>query len=136
MNRKTQLEFEIIAGSPNSCIAINGTRVTSSKLYGFGHVVRQFRVSKDRIRDLIRDKDKVTFHLLDFGRRGVFLEGVRITNNGSRNEYQQYLATKAQQKALLDKCWSKKRLHAYLDGSEWVVDAREIRDRFGRNYDW
>lgn len=122
------VKVEIIYGSPNSCIAMNGTRITLAKLWGFGRTTREFKVSKEKIKRLIEGKEWVTFHLLNYGRDGVFLEGERITNNGSKKEYNQYLEIKKEQLRLMNKCWSRKRARAYFDGSIWDVRTIDIKD--------
>lgn len=122
------MKIEIIVGYPNSCIAIDETRVTDAKLYGYGKVTRSFNVSKDKVAKLIDGKDVVTFHLLDGGRRGVFLEGERLTNNGAKEEYQTFLSRKNEELKLLKKSWSKKRANVYFDGSIVNVRAENIRE--------
>ena len=125
-----RLVFEILSGNPNNCIAINDTRITSAKLWGFGHIIRRFTVSKDKIASIIENKDKVTFHLLDHGIGGVFVDGVRITNNGTKTEYKKYLEKKAELLKRINKSLSKKRCREYTDLWTFVVDTKNIKENF------
>ncbi len=127
---KDRIRLDLVAGNPNWCLSLGedgGTRITGNKLWGFGRTVHSITVSRKRLSDLIEGKDKVTFQFVDYGNRGVYLDGVRISANGKKSDYEAYIQKKEEEKKLLKKCWSKKRYNNLYDNTWFIVKTEKIK---------
>lgn len=84
-DHKDRIRLDLVSGNPNWCLSLGedgGTRITDSKLWGWGRTVHSIAVSRERLSKLIEGKEKVTFQFVDWGSKGVYLDGVR-----SKTEY-------------------------------------------------
>lgn len=130
-DHKNRIRLDLVSGNPNWCLALGkdgGTRIAGPKPLGWGRVVHSIAVSRDRLSKLIEGKDKVTFQFVDYGNKGVYLDGVRISATGKKSYYDAYVNQKEEQQKLLKKCWSKKRYNALYDNTWFVVKTENIKE--------
>lgn len=129
---KDRIRLDLVSGTPNWCLSLGergGMRITDDKLWGFGTTRYSVAVSRERLNRLIEGKEKVTFRFIDlgYGRKGVFLDDVRLGVNGTKADYDAYIKEKEEQRKRLKKRWSKKRYHELYDNSWFVVRTEEIK---------
>lgn len=130
-DHKDRIRLDLISGIPNWCLTLGEnckSRITDSKLWGFGRIIHSIAISRERLKRLIEGKDKVTFQFVDYGRKGVYLDGVKISAAGKKTDYDSYVRLKEEQRKLLNKCWSKKRYNALRDGTWFVVKTKNIKE--------
>lgn len=130
-DHKDRIRLDLVSGNPNWCLALGengGTRITDNKLWGFGRTVHSIAISRERLKHLIEGKEKVTFQFVDYGNKGVYLDGVRISATGKKTDYDAYVKLKEEQQRLLNKCWSKKRYNALCDDTWFVVKTKNIKE--------
>lgn len=128
---KDRIRLDLVSGSPNWCLALGedgGTRITDNKLWGFGRTVHSIAISRERLKKLIEGKDKVTFQFVDYGSKGVYLDGVRISATGKKSDYEDYVQKKEEEKKLLKKRWSQKRYNNLYDNTWFVVETKNIKE--------
>lgn len=129
-DHKDRIRLDLVSGNPNWCLSLGedgGTRITDSKLWGWGRTQQSIAVSRERLSKLIEGKEKVTFQFVDYGDKGVYLDGVRISAIGKKSDYDAYVNQKEEQRKLLKKCWSKKRYNALYDNTWFVVKTENIK---------
>lgn len=128
-------QIELLIGAyGSSCISINGTRVTSGKLYGFGHCVSCCHTNKDRIRKLIDGKAVVHICFVNCGRGGIWVDGVNISTKGKKSDYEKYIEHRNE---LLKKCRKKyhpKLLKELRGMNYWKVETKHIEDTLNDFY--
>lgn len=127
---KDRIRLDLVSGNPNWCLALGedgGTRITDRKLYGFGYTAYSIAVSKERLSNLIEGKEEVTFQFVDYGNKGVYLDGVRISAKGKKSDYEDYVRQKEEEKKLLKKRWSQKRYNNLYDNTWFVVKTEKIK---------
>ena len=130
-DHKDRIRLDLVSGNPNWCLSLGengGTRITDDKLLGYGKTVYSIAVSRERLKHLIEEKEKVTFQFVNYGDNGVYLDGVRISATGKKSDYDNYLQQKEEQRRLLKKCWSKKRYNALYDDTWFVVKTKNIKE--------
>ena len=130
-DHKDRIRLDLISGNPNWALSLGengGTRITDYKLWGWGRTVHSIAVSRDRLSKLIEGKEKVTFRFIDYGDKGVYLDDVRISAKGKKSDYDAYIRKKEEQRKLLKKCWSKKRLNNLYDNTWFVVRTENIKE--------
>ena len=128
---KDRIRLDLVSGNPNWCLSLGedgGTRITDNKLWGVGRTVHSIAISRERLKKLIEGKDKVTFQFVDYGSKGVYLDGVRISATGKKSDYETYIQKKEEEYKLLKKCWSKKRSDALYDNTWFVVETKNIKE--------
>lgn len=128
---RDRIRLDLVSGNPNWCLTLGengGTRITNSKLWGWGRTVHSIAVSRDRLNHLIEGKKKVTFQFVDYGSKGVYLDGIRISASGKKSDYDTYVNLKDEQQRILNKSWSKKRYNALYDNTWFVVKTENIKE--------
>ena len=130
-DHKDKIRLDLVSGSPNWCLSLGedgGTRITDDKLWGWGRTRHSIAISKDRLRRLIEGKEKVTFRFIDYGRKGVYLDNVRISASGKKSDYDAYIKEKEEQRRLLKKRWSEKRYRNLYDNTWFIVKTKNIKE--------
>ena len=130
-DHKDRIRLDLVYGNPNWCLALGengGIRITDSKLWGCGRTVHSIAISRERLSKLIEGKEKVTFQFVNYGNKGVYLDGVRISATGKKSDYDSYVKLKEEQQRLLNKCWSRKRYMTLCDNTWFVVRTKNIKE--------
>ncbi len=130
-DHKDRIRLDLVSGNPNWCLSLGedgGTRITDSKLWGWGRTVHSIAVSRKRLSKLIEGKEKVAFQFVDWGSKGVYLDGVRISATGKKSDYDTYIQKKEEQKKLLKRHWSRIRYQNLYDNTWFVVKTKNIKE--------
>lgn len=129
-------QIELIKSDSFKCISVNEMRVTDGKLYGYGRTVACCHVNKDRLKELIKGKETVEVCAVDSGRKGIWIDGIKISQKGKKADYEEYLKRLTE---LRKKCSKKYRPQLLLELREldyWKVKTENIQEALNYSYNF
>ena len=127
-------QVELVKSGVSSCIAVNGTRVTNGKLYGFGYTVACCHINKDRLRKLIEGKETVQIYAVNNGWKGIWVDGVNISQKGKKSDYDEHLKRVAELRKKCSKKYHPQLLRKLRDMDYWTVKAENIEEVLNQGY--
>lgn len=129
-------QVELVKSGTSSCITVNGTRITNGKLYGFGYTVACCHTNKDRLRKLIEGKETVQIYAVNNGRKGIWVEGVNISREGKKRDYDEHLKRVAELRKKCSKKYHPKLLQELRDMDYWTVKTENIEEALNQGYSY
>ena len=110
-------QVELVKSGVSSCIAVNGTRVTNGKLYGFGYPVACCQI-----------------YAVNNGWKGIWVDGVNISRKGKKSDYDEHLKRVAELRKKCSKKYHPQLLQELRDMDYWTVKTENIEEVLNQGY--
>lgn len=125
-----QIQFQLLKNNTSSCISINNKRVSDCKLYGFGKVITSCTINKDYFNTLIENKESVQIYIIDNGLKGIWVDGINISKNGTINDYNKHVSRIEYLKKKCSKKYHPNLLQELYEKKYWIISTKNIKEAF------
>ena len=129
-------QVELIKSVNTSCISINNIRITNGKLYGYGRTLFRCHANKDRLKELIKGKETVEVCAVDSGRKGIWIDGIKISQKGKKADYEEYLKRLTELRKKCSKKYCPQLLLELRELDYWKVKTENIQEALNYSYNF
>ena len=132
----SKAQVELIKSVNTSCISINNIRITNGKLYGYGRTLFRCHVSKDRLKELTEGKETVEVCAVDNGRKGIWIDGIKISQKGKNADYEEHMKRLTELRKKCSKKYCPQLLLELRELDSWTVKTENIQEALNYSYNF